>query len=632
MTDAVDLYWLPQTPPDFRDQVKLALDGDARPGAALRRLATHALDINQLGRLAKLVSQARRDGRDLKPLTPFRLGVVGNSTFGLIAPALVGSAIRHGIALEVIETAYDQAIQEALNPASSLASEKPDAVLVAIDIHGLPLNPCPGDLATAEATVQGAVSYVQTIRDGLAANTGATIIIQTVPRLPETLFGSFDMRLAGTARWMVDHFNRALVDQLAPSDLLLDVSGLAETVGLDRWHDPVQRNMAKLPFAQEMVPLFADHLGRLIGALRGKAKRSLVLDLDNTLWHGIIGDDGVEGIVIGQGDATGEAHLAVQNGALSLHGRGIVLAVSSKNNDDVARKPFREHPDMVLKEEHFAAFQANWTNKAANIRTIAEALSLGVESFAFLDDNPAERMQVRDELPEVGIPELPADPAWYLRTLCAAGYFEAIAFSEDDRKRAAFYQTNAERLNLQANAGDMGTYLRALKMTIVFSPFDEVGRARIAQLISKSNQFNLTTRRYSEAEVSALQVSPDHATLQVRLTDAFGDNGVISIVVLKKGGEAWEIDTWLMSCRVLGRQVEEAVLQEIMATAKAGGARSLIGRYIPTDRNAMVAEHYGKLGFELVESGADGGTVWLLPLDGPDRPAVPMTIQRGVTV
>jgi len=629
MVSASDLYWLPQPPADWRARAGAVLQQEDRVGPALRRLATYALDLNQLGRLAKVVTAARAGGHDLKPLTPFRLGVVSNSTFGLVAPALVASALRHGIALEVIETAYDQAIQVALDPDSVLARERPDAVLVAIDVHGLPLSVSPGDAEAAQSAVAGAIGYLRTIRDGLAASTGATVILQTVPRLPETLFGNFDLRLPGSHRWLIDRFNRELVDGMDPADLLLDAAGVAETVGLDQWHDPVQRNMAKLPFAQQMTPLYADHAGRLIGALRGKARRALVLDLDNTVWGGIIGDDGIDGILIGQGDATGEAHLAVQTGALALHGRGVVLTVSSKNTDEVARGPFREHPDMVLREEHFAAFQANWTDKATNIRTIAEALSLGLESFAFLDDNPAERMQVRDALPEVAVPELPDDPAWYLRTLMAGGYFEAVAFSEDDRKRAAFYRNNAERLNLQSSAGDMESYLQALRMTIEFNPFDDLGRARIAQLISKSNQFNLTTRRYSETEVSALQASPRHATLQIRLTDTFGDNGVISIIVLEKGEDAWEIDTWLMSCRVLGRRVEEAVLQEIMSMARAGGASRLIGRYIPTDRNAMVAGHYEKLGFEPVETLEDGQTVWSLSLDGEPRPPVPMTIQRG---
>lgn len=631
MDSASDLYWLPQPPADWRARVGSILQDGERVGPALRRLSTYALDLNQLGRLAKVLNAARAGGHDLKPLTPFRLGVVSNSTFGLAVPALIASALRHGIALEVIETSYDQAIQVALDPESVLARERPDAVLVALDVHGLPLTVSPGDAETAKAAVDGAVGYLRTIRDGLAANTGATIILQTVPRLPETLFGNFDLRLPGSHRWLIDRFNRELVDGIDTADLLLDAAGLAEVVGLDQWHDPVQRNMAKLPFAQQMTALYADHVGRLIGALRGKARRALVLDLDNTVWGGIIGDDGVDGILIGQGDATGEAHLSVQTGALALHNRGVVLTVSSKNTDEVARGPFRQHPDMVLREEHFAAFQANWTDKATNIRTIAEALSLGLESFAFLDDNPAERMQVRDALPDVAVPELPDDPALYLRTLMAGGYFEAVAFSEDDRKRAAFYRNNAERLNLQTSAGDMESYLQALRMTISFNPFDEVGRARIAQLISKSNQFNLTTRRYSEAEVSTLQTSPRHATLQVRLTDTFGDNGVISIIVLEKGDDAWEIDTWLMSCRVLGRRVEEAVLQEIMAMARAEGATRLVGRYIPTDRNAMVAAHYGKLGFTPMDALADGQTLWSLSLDGEPRPPVPMTIQRGQT-
>jgi FkbH-like protein len=629
MPERVDLYWLVPPPDDFSRTVRSLLACGEALGPRLRELANHALDANQLVKLAKVVAQARAGNRSLAPLTPLRLGLVSNSTYDLIIPALVASALRYGIALEVIAASYDQALQEALNPQSVLAREKPDMVLVAIDIHGLPMAASPGDRAAAEDCVKTAVDYLTTIREGLAANTGAVMMLQTVARLPESSFGSFDLRLPGTDRWLADRFNRGLADSLTDADLLLDVAAIAEIVGLDRWHDPVQRNIAKLPFAQEMVPLYADHFARILGALRGKSRRCLILDLDNTLWGGIIGDDGLEGIVIGQGDPTGEAHLSLQRGAMGLHDRGIVLAVSSKNNDDVARSPFREHPDMMLREENFAAFQANWTDKASNISTIAESLSLGLDSFVFIDDNPAERLQVRRALPQVAVPELPDDPAFYVRTLLAGGYFEAIAFSGDDRKRAAAYQGNARRLSLKAQARDMKSYLESLDMTISFSPFDAAGRARIAQLISKSNQFNLTTRRYSESEVAQLQTSEDHFTLQVRLTDTFGDNGMISVVICRKRGTEWEFDTWLMSCRVLGRGVEEAVLQEIIREAMAGGAASLIGRYIPTDRNAMVAEHYGKLGFTLVEVLPDGVSIWRLPLDGGTREPVPMKIQRG---
>jgi FkbH-like protein len=353
-----------------------------------------------------------------------------------------------------------------------------------------------------------------------------------------------------------------------------------------------------------------------------------VLDLDNTVWGGVVGDDGLEGILIGQGDATGEAHLEVQRVALALRDRGIVLAVSSKNNDDVARKPFKEHREMLLKEDHLAVFQANWSDKASNITAIAEELALGLESLVFLDDNPAERNIVRRTLPQVAVPELPADPAYFARVLLASGYFEAVALSDVDRKRAAFYQDNARRVALQKNVADIHAYLISLEMVMTVQPFDELGRARIAQLIGKSNQFNLTTRRYTEIEVAEAETDPDCMTLQIRLADTFGDNGMICVIICRRRGRDWHIDTWLMSCRVLGRRVEEATLQEILFQARRAGIESLIGTYRPTERNSLVEKHYEKLGFALLEKKEDGTTLWRLDVASAAEVDLPMKIRR----
>jgi len=267
---------------------------------------------------------------------------------------------------------------------------------------------------------------------------------------------------------------------------------------------------------------------------------------------------------------------------------------------------------MLLREDHIAVFQANWTDKAANLRLIAEKLNIGVDSLVFLDDNPAERMQVRGELPMVAVPEVSDDPALYPRILAAAGYFEAIAFSPEDRERAAYYQANAARAAALSSSGDMSGYLRSLDMVCTIGPVDAATRPRVTQLTGKSNQFNLTTRRYSETEIAAAADDPQRHVIQVRLADRFGDNGIIAVLIADKSESSWEIDTWLMSCRVLGRRVEEACLQHLVAAAKKSGARELIGLYAPTAKNRMVAQHYGKLGFELVKSGDDGSSVWRL--------------------
>ena len=540
-------------------------------------LASHALDLNQLTKLAKVIGSARKNGKSLSPLAPFRLAVLGNSTIDLIVPALVASAARHGIALEVIQPAYDQVAQEALTSSSDVNRSKPDAVLFAFDYRALPLKLSPGNPEASSATVQGAVRYLQSLRNGIKANSNAVCIFQNFAPPVEAMFGSLDRALPGTMRSLIDGINRDLAEfVLGSGDALLDVAALAETVGLADWHNPQLWNMAKFSFSDELIPLYSEHVARIIAALRGKSRKALILDLDNTVWGGVIGDDGLEGIQLAQGDATGEAHLAVQRFALDLRQRGIVLAVSSKNTDEVAREPFLKHPEMLLKLEHIAVFQANWNDKASNIQAIADELSLGLDAMVFLDDNPVERGMVRRLLPQVAVPELPEDPALYARTLAAAGYFEAVTFASEDLMRAGYYQNNARRATLQEQAGGLDDYLASLDMTITFQPFDATGRARIVQLINKSNQFNLTTRRYTDPEVTDAENDPEVFTLQVRLADIFGDNGMISVVVCRPGERpVWEIDTWLMSCRVLGRKVEQSSAARDIGPRESRGHRQV---------------------------------------------------------
>lgn len=624
------LQWLPAVPATFSAECKQLAQGGEALGKRAQWLAGHALDDVGLNKLAKAILKARAGGHDLSPLKPFKLGIISNATTHLLVPALVATAARHGILLQCVESDYGQIMQTALTPTSELNQARCDAVLLAIDHRGLPLARVGSDANVAGQAVTASLGQLQQLQHGLKQNSGAVCILQTIPHPSESLFGNFDFVLPGTLRQAIDELNRGIAGCVAnSSDLLLDVAHIAETVGLGAWHDPTLWNLAKLPFSGEFVPLYADHVCRLIAALRGKSKKCLILDLDNTVWGGVIGDDGLDGIVIGQGNATGEAHLDVQRTALALRARGIVLAVSSKNTDEVARRAFKEHPEMLLREDHIAVFQANWNDKATNIAAIATELSLGLDAMVFLDDNPVERNLVRKLLPQVAVPELPDNPALYARTLLAAGYFEAVAFSEEDKQRATQYQDNARRVALQKQAGDVDAYLASLDMQLTLAAFDATGRPRIAQLINKSNQFNLTTRRYTEADVAAAERDPNAFTLQVRLADTFGDNGMISVIICRAQGNAWEIDTWLMSCRVLGRKVEQAVLAELVEAGRNAGAERLLGRYLPTEKNQMVADHYDKLGFTLLERKADGSTLWELRLDSAHVPTgLPMTIRR----
>ena len=492
----VNLEWLPRVPDDFNEQLQTATQ-EKTSGSLLRKLAGYALHVNQIHRIAKVIAIAQKGNKDLRPLKPFSLGVVSNATTSIIVPALVATAARYSFSLTVHEAPYGQAVQVALGEVEAFKDVVMDAILVAIDYKGLPIQSNTPPFGKDANAVNESLDYLNMIRTQLKQKYGAPCIMQTCVHEPESFFGNFDVQVNNTSRQFINIFNSALVNEVAGTeDFLLDVAAIAETVGLANWHDPVMYHMAKLPFAQKLVPFYAEQVCRIITAMSGKARRALILDLDNTLWGGVIGDDGLSGIELGQGNALGEAYLAVQNTVLKLRQRGIVLAVCSKNDDTTARIPFREHPDMLLNESHIAIFQANWEDKVPNIQFIAETLNLGLESIVFLDDNPVERDRVRYELPEVAVPELPEDPAYYPRTLLAAGYFEAVYFSDEDKSRVENYQANVKRVALRETATDLNTYLKTLQMTAILRPFDEDGMKRIVQLISKTNQFNLTTHRH----------------------------------------------------------------------------------------------------------------------------------------
>lgn len=618
----IDLYWLPESTDDFRARARSLSEPTTESRADARRLAAMRLDGSRLHHLGRAITQLIA----ADPVGATRLGVLSNTTCDLLLPALVVSALRHGVWLEAIGTAFDQVAAESLDPSSEIHRARCNFVLLAVDHRGLPLTAAPGNAEVAEASVTAALDYVDSLRSALRTTSGCTVILQTVPQITASHFGSLERVVPGSLQWLIDRFNSRLRERIVGSgDLLLDAAALAEHVGLARWHDPVQWTLGKFAFAQDLVPLYSDWVGRLLGAARGKARKCLVLDLDNTLWGGVIGDDGLAGIVLGNGSPAGEAHLSVQQTALALRERGVVLAVSSKNDDAVARSVFRQHPEMLLKEEHIAVFQANWQDKASNLEAIAAALDIGVDSLVLLDDNPAERAQVRATLPDVAVPELPTDPAFFAETLLAAGYFEATAFTAEDRQRASQYQANAARAAALGAANDLESHLQSLEMKALVSRFDSLGRVRIAQLINKTNQFNLTTRRYTEAEVKALEESTSGLTLQIRLTDRFGDNGMISVIICKGTESDWHIDTWLMSCRVLNRRVERMTLNRLVAAAKTAGVRALIGEYIPTARNGMVKDHYARLGFEPLEQ-TEQSNRWRLDVQSYVPEQVPIEV------
>ena len=624
---AAAMSWLEEPQSDFRARCKLLAGEEAISLADLRALCRMRLDLNQLSSLARVIRGRRARIAGVDAASSFRLTILGNYTTHYLSDALVASGPRHGLIIDVVETPYDQLAQEVFNAESVLRGSKPDAVLLAIDHRPLGIVANLVDVESAHAVVDGAIKLVRLLVEQIQSTMAVPCILQTLPQPNEGWTGSFDALYPGSVRGQVTAINRGIRDLCVETrSPLLDAESLAASIGLARWHDANLWHCAKVAQSLDFVPHLAEHLAKVMAALRGKSRKCLVLDLDNTIWGGVIGDDGMEGIQLANGSPAGEAFRALQTYALACRERGIVLAVCSKNEEANAREPFRSHPDMLLREEHIAVFIANWIDKASNLRTIAETLNIGVDALVFVDDNPAERARVRQMLPEVAVPELPEDPACYAETLAAASYFEALTISEDDRRRADFYRSNAVRSAEMRKLGSIDEYLASLDMECTLLPFDEVGRARISQLINKSNQFNLTTKRYTEVQVAEIEHDPDAFHLQVRLVDKFGDNGMISVVIFRKAALEWLCDTWLMSCRVLGRRVEEAILQSVVEQARAEGAEALVGRYIPSAKNAMVAEHFGKLGFSLTEREPDGGSLWRLALAEYQDRSLPMRI------
>jgi FkbH-like protein len=563
---------------------------------------------------------------------PVRIAVLGSSTLAHLLPAMRFAAARRGIWLTTYECDYGQYLQELKDPRSKFHQFRPSAVLFAFDAYHLSRGVDAAATETqAHAALRGVLSEVQECWHSARESFQCTVVQQTALQVFPALLGNNEHRLPGSRHRMIAAVNAALrgLAEAAGIDLLaLDTRAAQD--GLGRWHDPVLWHRAKQEVTPVAAPLYGDLVLRLVAARQGRSQKCMVLDLDDTLWGGVIGDDGLDGIVLGQGSALGEAFVAFQTYVREQMRRGVILAVCSKNDAINAWSPFEQHPDMVLRRNDIACFCANWEDKPSNIRSVAQRLNIGLESLVVIDDNPFERDLIRQELAMVAVPELPEDPALFAACLADAGYFEGVALTDEDRKRTQQYQANIAREQYQSQATDLSSYLRGLDMELVWRRFDKLGLQRIVQLINKTNQFNLTTRRYNEEEVLALMQDARAFGLQLRLVDRFGDNGIIAIVIGRlTAPDELVVDTWLMSCRVLGRRVEEAMLKLIVAEARRLGAKRVMGQYRPTAKNGMVKDHYTKLGFAALDPDADGNMMYRLDIESFSEPDVVMTVREG---
>lgn len=580
--------------------------------AALRSLIVPTLDYTGAQTLMRLRKNLR--GKT-KARQKTRLAVLGSFTTKQLVALTDLYLFAHGVEAEVYEGDYGIFRQEILDPTSGLYEFGAKILFLATTNRDLARRPSfDADAGVVSQMVDAELSDWSGLWDAANQRMGCQIIQNNFVLPAVRPFMNHEQRHPGSPGRYLALMNQAFSDR-APSHMIIhDVDHLAASVGRWRWEDPRFFHQAKLPCDPECLVEYAHSVASLIAAQLGLAKKCLVLDLDNTLWGGVIGDDGLGGIVLGQGTAEGEAFLEFQNYAKSLRQRGILLAVCSKNNEITALEVFEKHTEMALRREDISCFVANWEDKASNLRNIAKTLNIGLDSLVFVDDNPAERAIVRQLAPEVAVPDLPDDVTGYIRAVEQHRYFQALSVGAEDLKRTEYYRADAQRREVQASAGDMKSFLQSLDMVAEIGPITQMSLERSAQLIQRSNQFNLTTRRHSPAELTAMMADDAWVTRTVSLADRFGDNGLIGVALARASGEVLEIDTWLMSCRVLKRGVECFLLENLCAAARARGLKALRGEYIPTKKNDLVRDHYAGLGFTKTGDGNEGQTLWELKL------------------
>ena len=556
----------------------------------------------------------RRQLLQREGLSELRIAVLGGSTTNEVVALLELLLLDKGWKLTFYQSEYGRFYEDAVLEPQALAAFRPDLIYIhtsSKNLRFLPTAACSED--EFKQAIEAEMDRFRTIWKSLEQHVGCQVIQNNFDPLPYAPLGNLDAVVPGGGVRYVRELNREMARAAASQSKLVlqDLASLAANIGLAHWHDQERWFSYKIPMTAEGSFAIARSLVSLVLATYGRSRKVLVLDLDNTLWGGVIGDDGVEKIVIGRETPLAEAYTAFQEYCLKQRERGVLLAVASKNNDEIARSGFG-HPDSVLRLEHFSAFRANWEPKHENILSIAKELNLGVDSFVFVDDNPAERAIVAAQIPGIAVPDVGTDVAQYAGVLDAGRYFEAVALGKEDLERARLYAENAQRAQLEQTFATYGDYLDSLEMSAEIDLFQPTYMDRIAQLTNKTNQFNLTTRRYTLAELEAATRDGKHIGIYGRLADRFGDNGLISVVLGRREDEALHLDLWLMSCRVLKREMEFAMLDVLVRHAAEQGVQRLVGYYLPTAKNGMVADHYEKLGFTRVSSDEKGATAWSL--------------------
>ena len=540
------------------------------------------------------------------PETPdgTRFALLGDCATQLLAMAIRGYALEMNLPLRVFEADYDQIDAQLMDTGSEFYAFAPETVLLYRCTEKLyerfVRTPLDARAAFAETEIEKIRAEWARVQHG----TKADILFFAFLPTDDGVFGSYALREGSAFPYQLLKLNYLLAEAAreAGNVRLIDLEPIRAHMGYDAFHDPKLYAIAKMPISTQALPAVALRVVDAILARKGRFHKCAIVDLDNTLWGGVIGDDGLEGIQIGE-LGQGHAFTEFQTWLKELKNRGVMLAVCSKNDEANAKEPFLRHPEMVLKLDDFSAFVANWEDKVSNIRRIQKELNIGLDSMVFFDDNPFERNLVRTMLPEVEAPELPEDPAEYTAFARMQNLFDTNSYSDEDRVRTERYLAEKSRTELSAGIDNYDDYLKALGMKAVCAPFDAFHIPRIAQLTQRSNQFNLRTVRYSEQEIEEIAANPRYVTRYYTLRDRFGEHGLIAVVILEKRENELFVNEWLMSCRVLKRGMEQFIADSILRAAREAGVARVVGEYIPTPKNAMVKDLYASMGFRPLGDG-----------------------------
>lgn len=571
----------------------------------------------------KLMTISRASGSDDRFAA--RVAVLGFCTTHYYSSVLKGIGKTTGFPLLIFETPYNTVEQSLLDLNSELHKFKADFFVFVTAVQGIRNRLMAADLANRYAAAEGEASRLACMVRRAAQMPGATVLIHELVVPYERAWGNLTSTIDGSLQDAVRRANDHIRSVARDLDNVytIDCDHIASWVGKRLWFDERLWHTTKSFCHPEALPHLAGQAMDIFRAVKGKGLKCIALDLDNTLWGGVIGDDGLEGIVLGEtGD--GEAYVRFQVWLKDLASRGIILAVCSKNDEDKAKEPFRKHPGMVLEELDIACFVANWTNKADNLRLVASRLNIGIDSIVFLDDSLFERNLVRQHLPEVCVPEMPEEVAEYVPYLESLNLFEALQFSKEDGSRSQFYRANLLRDRELQNFTDVNDYLASLNMSASFCRFDAAHMPRISQLVLRTNQFNLTTIRHSVSELMRFSADENYFPFYAELEDRFGDNGLVSVVIGQRVEGRMVIVSWLMSCRVISRCLEWFVLERLVEIAHGNKLTAIRGQYIPTPKNSLVANHYETLGFRLLERLGDGSATWELNVAAHVQHAYPI--------